>query len=356
MELMGGNLFGERFQLISFGESHGVGLGVVIDGCPSEVIFDEVILRKELERRRPGQKVNNISIVSDRQELDSPEILSGVYQGKTLGTPIAMFVRNNDARSQDYNEIAQKPRPGHADDTWKMKFGHTDPRGGGRSSGRETLARVMGGAVAKMFLNQCFPETKIIAYAKQIGPLKLTPEDCLEIETKITSPYEVDTFSSRCPHAIMNSKIEELLVKAKQEGRSYGGEVIVLIKNPPSGLGQPVFHKLKSDLASAFMSLGATTGVELGAGHEATAAEGSQFHQQQTQAHYGGIRGGISTGETIQFKVFFKPTATVLDTAKKGRHDPCIIPRAIPVLEAMAQMVIMDHILWQRQDRASLIR
>lgn len=349
---MSGSLFGNRFQMISFGESHGTGLGVVIDGCPSEVNFDEALLKKELERRRPGQKVNNISIVSDRQEPDVPEVLSGVYQGKTLGTPIAMFVRNQDARSNDYKEIAQSPRPGHADDTWKTKFGHTDPRGGGRSSGRETLARVMGGAVAKMFLQQKFPNISVFAFAKQIGPLALTDIESASIQNKIKTTDEIDLYSSRCPDQHLNKKIEDLLLQAKKDGKSYGGEAVLIIKNAPAGLGQPVFHKLKSDLAAAFMSLGATAGVELGAGHEVTNAEGSQFHKQSDQSQYGGIRGGISTGETIIFRIFFKPTATVLDTAKKGRHDPCIIPRAIPVLEAMALMVLVDHILWQRQDRA----
>lgn len=348
---MSANIFGNRFQILSFGESHGQGLGVVIDGCPSEIDFDEAFLKKELERRRPGQKVNNVSIVSGRQEPDSPEVLSGVYQGKTLGTPIAILVRNQDARSKDYEEIAQKPRPGHADDTWKIKFGHTDPRGGGRSSGRETLARVMGGAVAKMFMLQNFPTIQIYAFASQIGPKKLSHQEVDDLIQQKISSDDIDKYSSRCPHTALNKEIEALLLAAKTDGKSYGGEAIVVIKNVPKGLGQPVFHKLKSDLASAFMSIGATAGVELGAGHEVTEAEGSAFHNQSSQAHYGGIRGGISTGEPIIFKAFFKPTATVLDTAKKGRHDPCIIPRAIPVLEAMAAVVITDHILWQMTDR-----
>ncbi|MCB0368950.1 MAG: chorismate synthase [Bdellovibrionales bacterium] len=348
---MSGNIFGQRFQIISFGESHGHGLGVVIDGCPSEIMFDEALLTKDMTRRRPGQKINNISIVYDRHEPDSPEVLSGVFLGKTLGTPIAILVRNQDARSKDYQEIAKAPRPGHADDTWKMKFGHTDPRGGGRSSGRETLARVMGGAVAKMFIQQTFPEIKIFSFSHQIGPYSLSPQQIKTIQESINSSDEIDAYSSRCPDNNMNSKIEELLLNAKKDGKSYGGQACLIIKNPPQGLGQPVFHKLKSDLASAFMSLGATTGVELGAGHLVTDAEGSDFHQQADQSQYGGIRGGISTGESIIFNILFKPTATVLDTAKKGRHDPCIIPRAIPVLEAMAALVIADHLLWQRQDR-----
>lgn len=348
---MSANIFGNRFQVLSFGESHGHGLGVVIDGCPSEILFDEEFLKKELSRRRPGQKVNNVSIVSDRQEPDTPEILSGVYLGKTLGTPIAMIVKNQDARSKDYNEIAQKPRPGHADDTWKTKFGHTDPRGGGRSSGRETLARVMAGAVAKMYLKQSHSQIQIFGFATQIGPKKLSSQEINELIQNISSSDTIDAYSSRCPQPNINKEIEDLLLAAKTDGKSYGGEAMIIIKKVPQGIGQPVFHKLKSDLAAAFMSIGATAGVELGDGHEVTNAEGSSFHNQKSQAHYGGIRGGISTGEDIIFKIFFKPTATVLDTAKKGRHDPCIIPRAIPVLEAMAAIVITDHILWQKTDR-----
>lgn len=348
---MSGNLFGHRFQIISFGESHGVGMGVVIDGCPSEVVFEEDLLVKELSRRRPGQVINNVNIVSARNELDTPEVLSGVYRGKTLGTPIAIVVRNTDARSNDYKEIENKPRPGHADDTWKIKFGHTDPRGGGRSSGRETLSRVMGGAVAQMFLQQKFPQLKVFAFTTQIGPISLEFKDIEYLTNKINSTDEIDLFSSRCPDDRKNKEIERLLLQAKNDGKSYGGEVLLIVKNSPAGLGQPVFHKLKSDMAAGFMSIGATAGVELGAGEAAMSAEGSEFHSQQDQAHYGGIRGGISTGEDISFRIIFKPTASVLDTAKKGRHDPCIIPRAIPVLEAMAKMILLDHILWQRQDR-----
>lgn len=348
---MGANTFGNRFQIISFGESHGVGLGVVIDGCPSEVLFDESLLVKELARRRPGQKTGDVSIVSNRNEADSPEVLSGVFESRTLGTPIAIVVRNKDARSQDYQQIKAEPRPGHADDTWKIKFSHTDHRGGGRSSGRETLARVMGGAVAQMMLKQKYPSLKVIGIATQIGPIKLSDSEISTLLTNLKSSDEVDCFSSRCPDLNKNANIESLLVQAKQDGKSFGGEVLIAIKNPPAGLGQPVFHKLKADLAAAFMGVGATAGVELGDGREVASAEGSEFHSTKDQSQYGGIRGGISTGEPITFKIFFKPTATVLHTAKKGRHDPCIIPRAIPVLEAMAWMVIADHVLWARQDR-----
>lgn len=349
---MAGNIFGQRLQILTFGESHGVGLGVVIDGCPAEIDFDETLLKKELSRRRPGQRQSSgLSIVSDRQEDDSPEVLSGVYENRTLGTPIAIMVRNKDARSQDYQEIKKTNRPGHADDTWKIKFGHTDHRGGGRSSGRETLARVMASAVAQMIAKKICPDLKVMGMATQIGPIQLTTQEVKSLTNKIQTTDDVDTYASRCPDIIKNKQIEQLLLEAKQQGKSYGGEALILIKNPPAGLGQPVFHKLKSDLAAAFMSVGAAVGVELGDGKDVITAEGSEFHQNTDQNQYGGIRGGISTGETISFKIYFKPTATVLDTAKKGRHDPCIIPRAIPVLEAMAWLVIIDHLLWQRQDR-----
>lgn len=348
---MGANTFGHCFQIMSFGESHGAGLGVIIDGCPSGVHFDHNLLINELARRRPGAKENKTSIVSDRAETDHPEVLSGVFSDITLGTPIAILVRNNDARSSDYNKIQQQPRPGHADDTWKVKFGHTDHRGGGRSSGRETLARVMGGAVAQMILAKTHPPLQILGWTTQIGPLSLNSEEVDGLASTLSHSSQIDPYSTRCPVPAKNKEMEDLLLEAKASGKSYGGEVLLMIKNPPAGLGQPVFHKLKADLCSAFMGVGATSGVELGIGREAVSAEGSEFHRRTTSTHYGGIRGGISTGESIIFKIFFKPTASVLDTAKLGRHDPCIVPRAIPVLESMAWMVITDHILWQRGDR-----
>lgn len=345
---MSPNTFGSRFQITSFGESHGAALGVLIDGCPAGVPFDMNLLMSELARRRPGQS----SIVTQRQEDDMPEVLSGVFEGKTLGTPIAVIVRNKDARPEDYKDIASQPRKGHADDLWRLKFGHSDHRGGGRSSGRETLARVIGGAVARMIIKEIAPELGLFAFATKIGPVTLDPAEIQNIESLLeTKSLKIDHFSSRLPHKDKNSQVEELLLKAKADGKSYGGEVEVFITKPPAGLGQPVFHKLKSDLAAAFMSVGATAGVELGDGREVTEAEGSEFHRQTNQRHYGGIRGGISSGEAILFRVFFKPTATVLDVAKKGRHDPCIVIRAIPVLEAMANIVIADHLLWARQDR-----
>ncbi len=345
---MSANSFGNIFKVTSFGESHGAALGCIIDGCPAGIKFDTSLLMAELARRRPGQS----AIVTHRNEEDSPEVLSGVFEGKTLGTPIAVIIRNKDARSEDYKQIALQPRPGHSDDLWRSKFGHSDHRGGGRASGRETVARVIGGAVAKMLLNELVPHFHIYAFANRIGPVNLDEAEIRTIEDQLSAgSLTVDNFPTRLPHNEKNQQAEDLLLKAKIEGRSYGGEASICMVNPPMGLGQPVFHKLKSDLASAFMSVGATSGVELGDGRQVVEAEGSQFHRQSEQRHYGGIRGGISTGETILMRVFFKPTSTVLDAAKKGRHDPCIVIRAIPVLESMAWLVMADHVLWAKLDK-----
>lgn len=339
-------------MITSFGESHGTALGVVIDGCPAGVKFDDELLKRELARRRPGRHGKAVSVVSDREEADAPEVLSGVFEGKTIGTPIAIMVRNVDARSGDYKVIAKEPRPGHADDMWRGKFGHSDHRGGGRSSGRETVCRVMAGSVAQMLLRHLAPQLRVRAFADQIGPIRLTAEDHQAWEAHIKNGGSVDDFQTRLPSVDKNAEVERLLQDAKQNGKSYGGVVELWIDAPPAFLGQPVFHKLKADLASAFMSVGATASVELGDGGDVVSAEGSVFHRRSPEeSPYGGIRGGISTGERIRMRVAFKPTATVLDVAKKGRHDPCIVPRAIPVLEAMAYVVLADHILWARTDR-----
>ena len=317
---MSANQFGNRFVVTTFGESHGVALGVVIDGCPAGVRFDLDLLKADLEKRRPGR----VQTTSSRNELDIPEVLSGVFENKTLGTPIAVIVRNTDQRSQDYEQIQTQARAGHADDVWKLKFGHSDHRGGGRSSGRETLCRVIAGSVAQMCLNHLFPQLKIKTQMTQVGPLVVTDQNSQEIEA--------------------------LLLNAKAQGESYGGIAKVEILGLPSGLGQPVFHKLKADLASAVMSIGATQSVEIGDFADVS-QPGTEFHSTQNQSQYGGIRGGISTGEKVSLQVTFKPTSSILDVAKKGRHDPCIVPRALPVLEAMVRLVILDHILWQKTDR-----
>jgi chorismate synthase len=338
------NLFGERFSILTFGESHGPAMGVVIDGMPAGVLFDEALLQHRMQRRKPGAN----AWVSARQEPDEVEILSGVFEGKTLGTPIAAIVRNQDARSDDYKNL--RPRSGHADDVWKKKFAHSDPRGGGRSSGRETLSRVIAGAFAEMLCRQLYPQIRVLGFAERIGPYQLQVGDLVTLEQEISMEF-VDRFVARFPTKVQSPLVESLLLQAKEQGKSYGGVAELWMEGIPPSLGQPVFHKLKADLASAMLGLGATNGLEFGDGFKAVQAEGSEFHTRDSVDQYGGIRGGISTGERISMKVAFKPTSSVLDVAKKGRHDPCIVPRAIPVLESMAWLVLADHILWMRSDR-----
>lgn len=342
---MAGNTFGKYFQVHSFGESHGGALGCVVDGCPAGVPFDLNLLAKELERRRPGQV-----LTSQRKESDVPEVLSGVFEGKTLGTPIAIMVRNQDARSEDYAQIQQTPRAGHADDMWSDKYGHRDHRGGGRSSGRETVARVMAGAVAKMLLKKLAPELNIVGFATEIGAEKLSTGDKQKFLIEASSKTDAqDQYTARFPSAD-HLKIKTLLEKTQSEGNSVGGSVEVRVFGTPRGLGQPVFHKLKADLAAAMMSVGATHSFSIGEDVDA-GKSGVEFHRQKNQSQYGGIRGGISTGEDLIINVGFKPTSSLLDVAKKGRHDPCIVPRAIPVLESMVAIVLADHMLAQRLDR-----
>jgi chorismate synthase len=332
---MSANRFGQLFQITSFGESHGTALGVVIEGCPAGLDFNFSLLNQFLERRRPGGS----AVVTGRQEADAPEILSGVYEGKTLGTPITIIVRNSDARSGDYEQIKSSPRAGHADDVWKEKFSHTDPRGGGRSSGRETVARVMGGAVAQMLVQANYPETQVWAFPRQIGNLKTEDSDIQLGET----------CNLKTTH---KEKIDQMLLGLKSEGDSVGGIAEIWVPAPPKSLGQPVFHKLKADLSAAYMSIGATTGVELGGGFSLAEQRGTEVHTDKGASEvYGGIRGGLTTGEKLILRVAFKPTSSILDVAKKGRHDPCIVIRALPVLEAMTWLVLADHILWRRLDK-----
>lgn len=317
------NTFGVHFKVHSFGESHGAALGAIVDGCPAGVRFDHELLQRELDRRKPGTS----SSVSARAEADQCEILSGVFEGKTLGTPIAMMVRNLDARSQDYEKIAKQPRAGHADDVWKEKFGHSDPRGGGRSSGRETIARVMGGAVARMVMRELAPEMAVESFAREIGPYKLTKADQKKEE------------------------VASALVKLREQGNSWGGIAEIHVNGVPKGLGQPVFRKLKSDLTAALMSVGAVSAVEFGDGLHSPSRDGISMHKNSGEEVYGGVRGGISTGEPIVLRAHVKPTSSILDVAKQGRHDPCVLIRALPVLESMAALVVVDHLLWQRLDK-----
>lgn len=339
---MSANSFGNLFKITSFGESHGAGLGVIIEGCPAGVHFNQDLLLTHLARRKPGQS----SVTTARQEPDIPEVLSGVFENKTLGTPICILVRNQDQKSQDYLEIKDQARIGHADDTWKNKFQHVDHRGGGRSSGRETLARVLAGSVAQMLCQQLNDKIQVKAYASQIGDFQLSNEEKSNIWN-----LDVDQFITRFPSIKNEANLIEMLETAKQKGQSYGGVISTEIINLPSGLGQPVFHKFKSDLAQAMLSIGASTAFEFGAGFSSTNVVGTEFHSAISSTVYGGVRGGITTGEPVEFSVGFKPTSSIKDVAKKGRHDPCILPRAVPVIEAMSWIIIADHLLWSRLDR-----
>lgn len=339
---MGSNTFGQCFSITTFGESHGLAIGTVVDGCPAGVMWKQELLEKNMLRRRPGSS----QIVSARKEEDKVEVLSGVFEGKTLGTPIAMIIRNQDARSEDYALIKDDPRPGHADDVWKGKYGHVDHRGGGRASGRETACRVMGGAVAQMMLCQMSPEFQIKAFTSRVGEIYL--ENTQTIESM--NQDEIDSYAARMPCPLKSRQVEELLLRAKQEGKSYGGLAELWVDGVPAYLGQPVFRKLKSEIMASLMSVGAVTGVDIGDGFDSVHREGTSFHSQHSPV-YGGIRGGLSTGERIKVRVAFKPTSSVMDVAKKGRHDPCIVPRALPVLESMVSLVLADHLLMRRLDR-----
>jgi len=349
---MTANTFGNLLKLHSFGESHGMALGAVIEGCPAGLPFDEDLLKANLQRRRPGQS----SVTSSRPEKDEYEILSGVYNGLTLGTPMAIVVKNKQTKSEDYKEIDQAlnrgevRRPGHADDLWRKKFGHSDVRGGGRASGRETLARVIGGSLAEMINRHLVPDLKIKAFTEAIHEIRLNEEELSGLVDEGLEKLNVEASQLRMPQAHKSQQAVSLLEAAKAEGKSYGGRIKIWIQNAPVGLGQPVFKKLKSDLAAALMGIGATSAIEFGDGFQAALSEGSKFHGGDSTV-YGGIRGGLSTGELIDVSLTFKPTSSVLDVAKKGRHDPCIVPRAVPVAEAMAHLVIADHLLLQRLDQ-----
>lgn len=330
--VVGVNSFGHLLRLTTFGESHGPAVGAVVDGCPAGIPLAVERIQAALDRRRPGQS----DLTTARNEGDRVEILSGVFEGKTLGTPIAALVRNVDARSADYERLKREDRPGHADAAWRAKFQHRDPRGGGRTSARETVGRVIGGAIAEAWLAVHAPATAITAYVGQVGPLR-APRPSPSLRR-----HDVDAHPSRCPDAATAAKIEALLLEAKARGDSYGGAVDLIVDAPPPSLGEPVFDKLKARLCSALASIGAVTGVIWGPYDDLTALEqpGSRFHQDPRA--YGGIQGGISTGQPIELRVLFKPPATLGAHALSGRHDPCVLPRAVPIVEAMAALVLAD--------------
>ncbi len=355
-----GNSFGQLFRVTTFGESHGGGIGAVIDGCPPKIEISEAEIQCELDRRRPGQS----KITTQRKEEDRCEILSGVFEGKTLGTPIGILVRNKDARPDDYAAIAKTFRPSHADFTYEAKYGIRNWQGGGRASARETIGRVAAGAIARQVLRTLYPKIDIVGYVVQIHELTA------KIDRSKVRMSDVDANIVRCPDKAAAKKMISLIEKTRAEGDSLGGVIECVVRNAPVGLGEPVFDKLEADLAKGMLSLPATKGFEIGSGFSATRMRGSEHNDPfemrggkvRTATNFsGGIQGGISNGEDIYFRVGFKPTATIAREQKtvtasreqtkltaRGRHDPCVLPRAVPMVEAMAALVLCDHALRQR--------
>ncbi|RPJ78759.1 MAG: chorismate synthase [Alphaproteobacteria bacterium] len=325
---MRGNSFGKMFSLTSFGESHGPAMGVVLDGVPSGLKFNLQDLQSVLDKRAPGK----IAGTTNRQEDDVAEILSGIFEDKTLGTPIAIIVRNTNQKSADYDQLKTEHRPGHADKTTEMKYGIRDYRGGGRASGRETIARVIAGHFAGLIL----PKVLVKAFVSRLGPFeyKTMPEN-------LDSSFAPYSF----PDTTKNDEIKKYLEDLKANGESVGGRVRIIVDNCPVALGEPAFDKLKADFAKALLSIGAVVSFSYGLGEEMAEMTGSEV--SRSLSSFGGMEGGISNGERILMTITFKPTSTVGEKAKAGRHDPCIIPRAIPVVEAMVKVVLADHFLRQ---------
>lgn len=353
-----GNSFGRIFRISTFGESHGKGLGVIIDGCPAGLPIDEDFIRKELQRRKPGQS----KITTQRKEEDECQILSGVFEGKSTGTPIALVILNTDQKSKDYSHISDKFRPSHADYTYFEKYGIRDYRGGGRSSARETAARVAAGAIAKQLLAHY--GVRIHAYVSQVGNLSLNkPYQELDLTT-------IEDNIVRCPDPVMAEQMIDYIDQIRKERDTVGGVVSCVAQQVPAGLGEPVFDKLHAELGKAMLSINAVKGFEYGSGFEGVAMRGSEhndlFYQEEgkvkTKTNYsGGIQGGISNGEDIYFRVAFKPVATIMQDQEsineagetaivsgKGRHDPCVVPRAVPIVEAMCALVLADYLLLKR--------
>ncbi len=358
---MPGSSFGQIFRITTFGESHGVAIGAVVDGCPAGLEIDENFIQSELDRRRPGQS----KLVTQRKESDTVEILSGVFEGKTTGTPIGLLIRNADARSKDYSHIADKYRPSHADFTFQEKYGHRDYRGGGRSSARETAARVAAGAIAKLFLKQNNIDIK--AFVSRVGEIEVE-KDYAQLDLS-----QVEATPVRCPDLAVAEKMMDLILQVKKAGDTVGGYISCIITGCPVGLGEPVFDKLHADLGKALLSINACKGFEIGSGFAGVTMRGSEHNDAffkengkiKTRTNYsGGVQGGISNGMDIYFKTAFKPVATIVKSQEsinmagetvevtgKGRHDPCVLPRAVPIVEAMAALVVADHLLRQRAAR-----
>jgi chorismate synthase len=356
------NSYGKYFRITTFGESHGVAVGVVIDGCPAGLPFDLDFVQREMDRRRPGQS----KITTQRQEGDLVQVLSGIFEGRTQGTPITLAVWNEDQRSKDYSHIADKFRPSHADYTYQTKYGTRDYRGGGRSSARETLARVAAGSVAKMLLAQA--GMSVHAYVSQVGALALAkPYHELDLAS-------VEQNMVRCPDPETAEQMIALIDQTRLDRDTIGGVVSCVVKNAPPSLGEPVFDKLHAELGKAMLSINAVKGFEYGSGFAGVALRGSAHndafytdahgHVRTRSNHSGGVQGGISNGEDIYFRVAFKPVATIMQDQEsvdqagqpvtvsgKGRHDPCVVPRAVPIVEAMAALVLADFYLASHLNR-----
>jgi chorismate synthase len=349
--------FGTLFRVTTFGESHGPAIGVVVDGCPPRMPLELAQIQRELDRRRPGQS----RLVSQRKETDQVEVLSGVLDGLTLGTPIAMMIRNQDARSKDYEEISRAYRPSHADYTYDAKYGIRAVAGGGRASARETAGRVAAGAIAQQLLHG----VEIVAWVDEVNTIAATVDDAT------VTRAAVDANDVRCPDAAAAQQMIERIERARKDGDSVGGVIRAVARGVPAGWGEPVFDKLEADLAKAMLSIPAVKGVENGSGFAGTKLTGSEhndlFYKRDdgrigTRTNRsGGVQGGISNGEPITLRIAFKPTATIMraqDTVDadgnatvlqpKGRHDPCVLPRAVPIVEAMFALVLADHMLRQR--------
>jgi chorismate synthase len=352
--------FGQLFRISTWGESHGGGVGVVVDGCPPRLALSAADLQRDLDRRRPGQS----EIVTPRKEADHCEILSGVFEGKTLGTPIAVLVRNQDQRPDAYREMETAYRPSHADFTYDAKYGIRNWQGGGRASARETIGRVAAAAIAKKVIAQFAPALEIVAYVKSIHDL------VAEVDPATVTLEQVEANIVRCPEAAAAARMIERIKEVRSQGDSIGGVIECVVRGCPPGLGEPVFDKLEADLAKAMLSLPATKGFEIGSGFASTRMKGSE-HNDVFEMHAGrvatatnrsgGIQGGISNGELIFFRIAFKPTATLLrpqqtvsntgeaiELSARGRHDACVLPRAVPMVEAMTALVLVDHLLRQK--------
>ena len=353
---MAGNSFGSIFRLTTFGESHGRALGGVLDGCPAGINLNIDAIQNELNRRKPGQS----AIVTQRKEPDTVEIYSGIFEGKTTGTPIGFAIHNTNQKSKDYSHIKDSYRPSHADYVYDKKYGFRDYRGGGRSSARETASRVVAGAIAKQFLNAI----EINAFVSQVGDLKL------EIPYQQLDFSQIESNAVRCPDMETASRMEDYIKDIKKQGDTIGGIITCVAKNVPIGLGEPVFDKLHAELGKAMLSINAVKGFEYGSGFSGVAMKGSQHNDQfnadgtTTTNLSGGVQGGISNGMDIYFSVAFKPVATVLQaydtidkegnkvtTQGKGRHDPCVVPRAVPIVEAMTALVLADFMLLARTNK-----